>query len=126
MNFCVWSSTVYWELKQLLTRMSNYKKKDKSTVRETQGQTEVVNFIAVDRNTHFLSTFINADKAFQILCKVRVDEEKKLVLNCSQMQADQGFNMNIILTAITRQLKLQFHSLFDVNFAGLTIKMIDH
>ncbi|SLM37975.1 Ribonuclease H-like domain [Lasallia pustulata] len=75
MDFCVWSPTVCRELKRLLTRMSNRKKK---------------------------------------------------VLGRSQVQADQGSDMNVISTAMARQLGLTFHSLSDVGFAGLTMKTADH
>ena len=69
---------------------------------------------------------MGADKAFQIPCSVCIEGSSKIVLNCFQVQADQGSNINIILTAIVRQLRLQFHSLSDVGFAGLTMKMADH
>ena len=70
--------------------------------------------------------FMDANKAFQIPCSVHIEGSSEIVLNCSQVQADQGFNMNIISTAIIRQLRLQFHSLSDVSFTGLTIKTADH
>ena len=51
MDFCVWSPTVCRELKRLLTRMSNRKKKGKSAPGQTQGHSGAVSSIAVDGNT---------------------------------------------------------------------------
>ena len=70
--------------------------------------------------------FMGADKAFQIPYSVHIEGSSEIVLNHSQVQADQGSNMNIILTAMARQLRLQFHSLSDVGFAGLTMKTADY
>ncbi|KAA6409290.1 MAG: hypothetical protein FRX48_06843 [Lasallia pustulata] len=86
MDFCVWSPTVCRELKRLLTRMSNRKKKGKSASGPVQPG--AVNSIAVDGNTRFLNTFMGADKAFQIPCKVRVDGSREIALDRSQVQAD--------------------------------------
>ena len=71
-DFCVWSLTVCQELKRLLTWMSNRKCKSKATgnTGQNQGQAGNVNAIAVDSNTHFLSSVMGIDKAFQISCKV--------------------------------------------------------
>lgn len=43
-----------------------------------------------------------------------------------QVQADQGSDMNVISTAMAKQLGLPFQSLSDVGFAGLTMKTADH
>lgn len=64
MDFCVWSPTVCWELKRLLTRMFNRKKKGKILASQPQTQQGTVSSIAVNGNTRFLSTFMGADKAF--------------------------------------------------------------
>ena len=66
------------------------------------------------------------NKAFQIPCIIQIDGEHKQKLNCSQVQIDQKLNINVILTAIVKWLKLLFHSLSDVGFTDLIIKTADH
>ncbi|SLM36249.1 hypothetical protein LPUS_05745 [Lasallia pustulata] len=128
MDFCVWSPTVCREIKRLLTRMSNRRKKGESPAAGMQSQTQQgdVSSIAVDGNTRFLSTLMGADKAFRIPCSVRVKGGGELALDRSQVQADQGSDMNVISTAMAKQLGLHLYPLSDVGFAGLTMKTADH
>ena len=116
------------ELKHLLTCVSAQKKKGRAAAEYSQSQTQtgIVNSIAVNENTRFLSTVMRADKAFQIPCMIQVGGECEQKLNCSQVQADQKSDMNVILTVIIKQLELLFHSLLDVGFAGLMMKTADH
>lgn len=127
MNFCVWSSAVYWELKCLLTKMSNWRKKRKVTTERSQSaQEKTANYVEIDDNTQFLSTIMSADKAFWISCTVWLVRQRDLTMNQSHIQADQGSDMNVIFTSMIKQLELQFHSLSDVSFADLMMKMTDH
>ncbi|SLM39631.1 Zinc finger, CCHC-type [Lasallia pustulata] len=128
MDFCVWSPTVCREIKRLLTRMSNRRKKGESPAAGMQSQTQQgdVSSIAVDGNTRFLSTLMGADKAFRIPYSVRVKGGGELALDRSQVQADQGSDMNVISTAMAKQLGLHLYPLSDVGFAGLTMKTADH
>ena len=127
MDFCVWSPTVCRELKRLLTRMSNRKRKGKAAgnTGQDQGQAGNVNAIAVDGNTRFLSSVMGIDKAFRIPCKVRVGG-KELTLQRHQVQADQGSDMNVVSLAMAKQLGLEIRALSDVGFAGLTMKTADN
>ena len=86
MNFCVWSSIVCHQLKRLLTQMSNQKRKGKAPADPCTAP-GVVGSIAVDGNTQFLSMIMGADKAFRILCSVKVG----------------SLNMNVISTAMMRR-----------------------
>ena len=129
MDFCVWSPTVCRELKRLLTRVSARKGNGKGTsaaeFSQSQTQTGVVGSIAVDGNTRFLSTVMGTDKAFRIPCTIRANGQEQ-ELDRSQVQADQGSDMNVISTAMAKRLGLPFHSLSDVGFAGLAMKTADH
>ena len=127
MDFCVWSPTVCRELKRLLTRVSAQKKKGRAAAEYSQSQTQTgtVNSTAVDGNMRFLSTVMGADKAFRIPCMIRVGGREQ-ELDRSQVQADQGSDMNVISTAMAKWLELPFHSLSDVGFAGLMMKTADH
>ena len=115
------------ELKHLLTHVSAQKKKGRAAAEYSQFQTQTgtVNSIAVNRNTRFLSTVMGADKTFQIPCIIQVGGHEQ-ELDHSQVQADQGLNMNVILMVMAKWLKLLFHSLSDVGFAGLMMKTADH
>ena len=64
--------------------MFNQKKKDKFSENQSQVQ-RTVSFITVDENNKFLSTFMSADKAFQILCTVCIADSEELALNCFQV-----------------------------------------
>ena len=116
------------ELKCLLTYISAQKKKSRAAAKyfQSQTQTGTVSFITVDENTRFLSTVMRVNKAFQIPYMIQVGGECKQKLNCSQIQADQRSDINVILTVITKWLELSFHSLSDVNFADLIMKTADY
>ena len=63
---------MYRELKHLLTCVSAQKKKGRAAAEyfQSQTQTGMVNFIAVNENMRFLSTVMGVDKAFQIPCMI--------------------------------------------------------
>ena len=80
----------------------------------------------MDGNTRFLSSLVGFDKAFRIPASVRVEGQPELLeLDKSQVQADQGSDMNVILTAMVKRLSLEMHSLEEVGFAGLTMRTAD-
>ena len=143
MDFCAWSPTVCRKIKRLLTRMSNRKKKKKSTaipvpvpntfdftMPQTQTQAESVSTIEVNGNTRFLSTLIGYNKAFRIPCSVRLTDNsnttKEISLNKSQVQADQGSDINVMSTALAKQLRLELHPLSSIGFAGMTMRTADN
>ena len=126
-NFCIWLSTVCWKLKRLLTQMSNRKCKSKITENtdQNQDQAENVNAIAVDSNTHFLSSVMSIDKTFQISCKIQIGG-KKLILQQHQVQADQNSDMNVISLVMIKQLDLKICTLFNIRFTELIMKTADN
>ena len=127
MNFCIWSSTVCQKLKRLLTQMLNRKCKSKTAENtdQNQDQAENVNTITVDSNTHFLSSVMSIDKAFQISCKIQIDS-KELILQQHQIQADQNSDMNVISLVMIKQLSLKIYVLSDMRFAELIMKTADN
>lgn len=103
MDFCVWSPAVCRELKRLLTRMSNRRRKGKATTGGPQSAQEgTANYVGVDGNTRFLSTIMGADKAFRIPCTVRLVGQGDLTVDQSHVQADQGSDMNVISTPMAK------------------------
>ena len=129
MDFCVWSPTACRELKRLITRMSN-KRKKKVTQPQSQPQSQthpssVANIITADGNTRFLGSLLAVDKAFRISCSIRVSGKGEIEMDRSQVQADQMSDMNVISTAMANQLELVINSLSDIGFAGMTMRTAD-
>ena len=87
--------------------------------------TSPVRQISIDSNTRFLSALVEQDKAYRIPAVIRINN-KEISLVKSQVQADQGSDMNVISPAIIRQYKLDLHSLSEIEFAGISIKTANH
>ena len=134
-DFCVWSPTACLELKRLITQMSNKRKKKPIPAHaqaqaQSQSQTQQetwANSITADSNTHFLSSLLGVDKAFRIPCSIQIPGQNMVTtLDRSQVQANQGSDMSVISTAMTKQLGLVINPLSDIGFAGLTMRTADH
>jgi hypothetical protein len=81
--------------------------------------------ISINSNTRFLSVLVEQNKVYRISAVIRINN-KKISLVKSQVQADQGFDMNVIFPAMIRQYKLDFHLLSKVRFADMSMKTADH
>ena len=129
MNLCAWSPSVCWEMKRLLTRMS----KKRVLKRAAQINISVsVNVIesetavnSVNEHTQFLTNLIEYNKAFQILCSVRLKNSTEHVLKHSKMQTDQDSDMNMISDTLAKQLSIKLHSLSIIDFTDMIMKTAD-
>lgn len=81
--------------------------------------------IAPDLHTRIISTMFRAEKAFRIPCCIW-NNGVETVLPISQIQVDQGSDLNVISTGLATKLGLQLQSLDLVGFRGLTMRTADH
>lgn len=82
--------------------------------------------VKVKHHTWFLSTMIDKNKAFRILCFIQKSDESIVHLNKFYVQANQRSNMNVILTELIKYLSLQSHSLNEIKFAELSMCTANH
>lgn len=82
--------------------------------------------VKVKHHTWFLSTMIDKNKAFRILCFIQKSDKSIVHLNKFYVQANQRSNMNVISTELIKYLSLQSHSLNEIEFAELSMCTANH
>ena len=80
---------------------------------------------SVNEHTQFLINLIEYNKAFQILCSVRLKNSTEHVLKHSKMQTDQDSDMNMISDTLAKQLSIKLHSLSIIDFTDMIMKTAD-
>ena len=78
-----------------------------------------------DAHTRFLQTLVGVEKAFRIPAVVR-SQGQELALKRRHTQADQGSELNVISSAMVRQLGLKMKSLSKIGFHGMSMTTADH
>ena len=95
---------------------------------QTQSTQETVQASSVEveneRHTRFLSTMIGKDKAFRIPCTIQKPDGTKVAMDKTYVQADQGSDMNVVSTAMARDLGLECFSLADIGFSDTLLRRI--
>ncbi len=80
--------------------------------------------VKAKHNTWFLSTMIDKNKAFRILCSIKKSDESIVHLDKFYVQTNQRSNMNVISTELIKHLDLQSHSLSEIEFAKLEYRCV--
>ena len=78
-------------------------------------------------NAHirFLQTLVSVKKAFRISTVVRF-QDQKLTLKRRHTQTDQKFELNVISSAMIKQLSLKMKSLSKIDFHDMSMITADH
>jgi hypothetical protein len=79
-----------------------------------------------EKHTQFLSTMIEMNKAFRILCSVIKSSDETVALNKQYTQTNQKFDMNVIFMNLARRLDLQLRDLAEMRFRELFIRTADN
>lgn len=95
---------------------------------QNQSTQETMQAFSVEakRHTRFLSTIIDKNKAFRILCFIQKSDEFIIHLDKFYVQANQRSDMNVISTELIKHLSLQSHSLSEIEFAELSMRTVNH
>ena len=83
-----------------------------------------------ERNIKFFKKFVNTNKVFHIFCTILKFVENKRIesikLHKRMIQANQESNMNVIIVAFVRQLKLDFKFIDEIEFKEFSMKITNH
>ena len=79
----------------------------------------------VNAHTRFLQILVGMKKAFRISAVIR-SQGQELALKRRHTQADQGSELNVISSAMVRQLDLKVKALSEIGFHDMSMTTADH
>ena len=129
LEFLDWSTPANKELKRLATKPAKKKKAARVTLMGTSAEASAegvkVHKINDNQFTKFLASLADESKPFHIPTSIRVSD-KEHDLKLTEVQADQGSEINIISIDLVKKYGLELIPLKKKGFAGLTIVTADH
>ena len=130
MDFLAWSPAAIRELKRLLTREGKLKKARRKIAKGRKARSAQIvksslrsNLVSHDFCTRLLSTITDIG-SFKISASIRF-KDKEVRLLQTDVQADQGSDMNLISPTLVRNLNITPIKLEDIGFKGMSMLTAD-